>query len=128
MVWTQLPRRRAALYANLGLALAETGKLSDGISWLEKARDAFPDDLAHRYNLAVLLRRAGRSAEAEALWRGVVRADSTYPDAHLQIALLLEARGEFAKAAEFVDREVTLFPKNRSALAARARIAARRAR
>ncbi len=120
-----LPRRKAALYANLGLALAETGKLADGIGWLEKALEAFPDELAHLYNLAVLLRRAGRLAEAEVLLRGVVRADPTYPDAQFQLALLLEARGELALAAQLLDRELTLFPQNRSAASARARISAR---
>jgi tetratricopeptide (TPR) repeat protein len=104
--------KKASLFANRGLALADTGRIQDGIEWIEKAEKINPKELSFKYNLGVLLMRAYRNQEAGELFRYIIKSDPTYPDAHLQLALIYESTGRDDIALELITREVSLFPSN----------------
>ncbi|MHC4957538.1 MAG: tetratricopeptide repeat protein [Planctomycetota bacterium] len=52
--------------ANLGLARYKAGSQDDGIAMLEAARDAMPNELSTRLNLAIVYAEVGRREEAKA--------------------------------------------------------------
>lgn len=116
------PRRKASILVNKGIALADKGKTNDGIRWIREGLDLYPNEVSTRYNLGVLLVRAGRRDEAEREFRSIIRADSTYPDAHLQLAMIMESAGRYPAALSLLDRELQLFPNNSYARMIRSRV------
>ena len=63
-------------------------------------------------NLAVLLSRLGRNAEAETVLRSAVTAEPDAGDAHYSLGLLLAEQGELAASLEHLERAAALLPRN----------------
>src|SRR5438132_13380350 len=55
--------------------------------------------------------RCGRSAEAEAVWRGLLARQPDHPVALDVVGLVLARRGEFAAARDCFDRATTFAPQ-----------------
>jgi tetratricopeptide (TPR) repeat protein len=89
------PHLAAAAY-NLSLLLARD-RLAEALGW---ARTAYQDDpwAKYGYSLALLLRRAGRQAEALSTLRDTVRREPGMPEAHLLLGELWVERGAAAEA------------------------------
>ena len=94
---------------SLGLVLAQTGKLDEGIAHLQKAAAASPDDFEYRHNLGRALAAAGRFGEAiphfeQAVWasggRGLQSLD--------MLASMYAEVGRFREAAQAARRALDL--------------------
>lgn len=91
-------RRLLDVLANLGTAVAEQGRLREGIGRLERAHALAP----HQANVALLLSlfylRQADHAKAARLYRGVLAGDPDQADAHAGLAFALSALGEEEEA------------------------------
>ncbi len=118
-----IARLRAALeldpefikaWDKLGLCLDMTGQTEQAIAAYQKAvelnRGRTPAWAWPPLNLAVLLLRLSRTAEAEPYLREALRYDSRLPQAHYQLGVLLEKRGDDKVAAAEMERAAALDP------------------
>jgi cellulose synthase operon protein C len=97
----------------LGAILLDEGDLEEARIVLEEARDIFPgnpDPRGANRILAELHRRAGDGdAEIEALSRHVANVSTDY-DSHLELARLLEERGDLERAARSLEEALNVYP------------------
>lgn len=94
---------RATLLRDMGRILEREG---DYAAAAESYREAMAVDPGRNHHLDAgrALRRAGRLGEAEAELREALRRVPGGPRTHLEMALLLEERGDVAGAAEHLNR------------------------
>lgn len=85
------PEQASTLVA-LATLEAQEGKADAALALLARAEAAAPDDPAPAYQAAQLLLAAGRSAEAEARLRAIVRAHPTHASARNDLAWILAER------------------------------------
>lgn len=69
-----------------------------------------PADAAASFNLANLMRKAGRNVEAEATYRKAVKADPRFAEAWYNIADLLEEQGRIEDAIDCLKRALDIAP------------------
>lgn len=107
---------RARVLHMMGIALAQQGKVEDGLSRLREAVDADPAQTGFREELALMLSRFGRHEEAVESLREAIRVRPSAANArvHLGNELVTLRRVDEAKRmfAEAVERE----PRNAAAL------------
>ena len=84
---------------NLGVLLAESGRLPEALTHYEAALRLRPDYPLGYYNLANALGRAGRPAEAIAAYREAVRLKPDYVNAHNNLGAALVGGGDLAAGA-----------------------------
>ena len=94
--------------AGVSLAAAAGGRM---VAWEARSRS----------QVATALRLQGRNAEAEAMYRELLRDDAQDPDAGVDLARLLTDTGRPEEALGIVDKLLALDPRNGYALAERFR-------
>jgi hypothetical protein len=95
---------------NLGIALQESGRLSESIYQLEEALRIKPDYVTARFNLGNSLLHAGRYPEAMAQYEEVLQAQPNYPQLHNNMAVALAEMGRIPEAIEQFKAELELYP------------------
>lgn len=88
----------AGAYANLGIGLAEAGRLEEAVPFYRKAIELAPSDATAHANLGIALSGLGRIEEAGTEIVTALRLEPHLGAAHRAMALLLARRGNFADA------------------------------
>ncbi|RQZ47820.1 tetratricopeptide repeat protein [Burkholderia sp. Bp9099] len=84
-----------AAYVDLGALLCELEVRSeDALQVFDEAIAHFPDDAALHFNRAVAFEELGRKDDAERSYERCLELDPSYADAHHNLAILLEMRGD----------------------------------
>ena len=105
----------AQMHNNLGLALAEQGKLDEAAVHFNQAiriRDYYVK--AH-YNLGVTLAKQGKLNEAIEQYAKAIEVDPDDPDAHYNLGNALERRGQVDEAIVQFEHAVRLHPDHADA-------------
>lgn len=84
----------------MGLAVLRQGRVEEAATWLDKALDRDPDNLACRVARAVIHMTWGDAATAESECRAVLAVDAERADAQAVLAGSLEAQGRLEDAEE----------------------------
>ena len=108
-------RRTANVCNNLGLALALSGRIEDGVEQLQRALEIEPSAVQVHYNLAIMLPAVGRYDEAI---EQIQVALHSYPNAailHTDFAQCLEKKDRLVEALPQHRLAVTLEPKRTEA-------------
>jgi tetratricopeptide (TPR) repeat protein len=98
------------VHNNLGILLAEQGKLPEAEAAYRRAITLQPDYFFAHNNLGNLLAKQDRKAEAEASYRQAIAVQSDYFESHLFLAQLLESQGKIAEAVELYGKAASLEP------------------
>ncbi len=98
--------------------LLSSGRIEEGMLWLEKAVSLLPEDVEAATNLGILHGNAGETGKSRALFEQAVSVRPDYPPAHLQLGLLDQKEGNHEVAVEWMRRYLELAPntQNRSAV------------
>jgi tetratricopeptide (TPR) repeat protein len=87
------------ILALLGVAYAQTGRMTDSLRLLKRAVESDPDLPAGWLNLGVAHERSGDLAAAEAAFRSAILLQPDFPAAHEYLANLLEGAGRREESA-----------------------------
>ncbi|MGI8650076.1 MAG: tetratricopeptide repeat protein [Rubrobacter sp.] len=107
------PEIRDELAAHL---LAEKRNLPEALSLAEEAVALGRDEVRHLQTLAEVRLANSDDTGAEATFREVLALDPENPDAHLELGILYDKRGESAKAEEHFMESLKSDPSNPRAL------------
>ncbi|AET93034.1 TPR repeat-containing protein [Burkholderia sp. YI23] len=89
------PEPHYGAYVDLGALLCdEEHRCGDALAVFDEALSHFPDDAVLHFNRAVALEGVGRAEEAVQSYRRCLEADPDYADAHHNLAILLDKRGD----------------------------------
>jgi Tfp pilus assembly protein PilF/FtsH-binding integral membrane protein len=110
---------------DLGIVLAQSGRLEAARVRFAHAADRAPEDPVVVQNLALCLRRMNRPAEAAAQLERVSRLVPWNDDAWYELALIRDEQGRHSEALRLVTRALELNPSNRPAALLRGRLLAR---
>jgi tetratricopeptide (TPR) repeat protein len=84
-----------AAYVDLGALLCELeARCEDALHVFDESLSHFPDDAVLHFNRAVALEELGRFDDAEQSYKRCLELDPAYADAHHNLAILLERRGD----------------------------------
>ena len=85
-------------HTNLGIALAEAGRLPEAIAQYDASLALQPDDAATQLNLCTALTRSGRAAEAVPHGEAAVRLEPDSAGAHFNLGQALQQAGRLEEA------------------------------
>jgi tetratricopeptide (TPR) repeat protein len=89
------PRPFYAAYVDLGALLCELeSRCDDALHVFDEALIHFPEDAILQFNRAIAFEELGRFDDAERSYLRCLELDPTYADAHHNLAILLEKRGD----------------------------------
>lgn len=89
------PRPYHAAYVDLGVLLCELeARCNDALEIFDEALTHFPQDAVLHFNRAIALEDVGRFEDAERSYQRSLEIDPTHADAHHNLAILLEKRGD----------------------------------
>ncbi|GJH05950.1 tetratricopeptide repeat protein [Paraburkholderia terrae] len=89
------PRPYYAAYVDLGVLLCELeARCKDALNVFDAALTHFPDDAMLHFNRAIALEDLGRFEDAERSYQRSLEIDPTHANAHHNLAILLEKRGD----------------------------------
>nr|WP_205805722.1 tetratricopeptide repeat protein [Burkholderia sp. Ac-20365] len=89
------PRPYYAAYVDLGALLCELdARCNDALRVFDEALVHFPDDAVLHFNRAIAFEELGRFDDAEQSYQRCLELDPAYADAHHNLAILLEKRGD----------------------------------
>jgi choline-sulfatase len=74
---------------NMGIIYLQQDIAKKAISYLEKARSAQPDDIQIMLNQALAYRKSGQLSQSESILREILRRDSSFGAAYLNLAVVL---------------------------------------
>lgn len=94
--------------AQLAIERGDAARASEALKKLER-KGAAPEALL--FNVAVVLQRAGRAKDAEALYRRAVGANPNFVEGLVNLGHTLQAQGDRSAAEECWDRAVELRPE-----------------
>jgi tetratricopeptide (TPR) repeat protein len=97
------PEHGDAAFA-LGEALYVQGKAEEALPWLDRALAASPRDAEILHVKAIALDHLGRTPDAFAAYREVLRIDPAHVNASLNMAVLAARAGDPAEALQCIDR------------------------
>jgi tetratricopeptide (TPR) repeat protein len=103
--------RNEAVYADLGYALARTGKLDDAIESFNKALDATPGDPNANAGLGAALLEEGRLDESIGNCQKAIEAEPDLSPAHNTLGAALARNGDLAGAVEHLEKAAELTPE-----------------
>ncbi len=95
---------------NLGVALANSGRLQESIQHLHQALRAEPDDPQSHYNLGATFSRADQLQEAIEQYRQALQLKPSYAEAHNNLAVALAKAGRLQEAIEQYQEALRLKP------------------
>jgi Flp pilus assembly protein TadD len=95
---------------NLGLALAETGKIEEAIAEYRRSLELDPRSSQTHNNLGSVLAQAGRMAEATTYFERALELDPDNPRAHNNLGGALAESGRLPEAIEHLRRVVEIDP------------------
>ncbi len=87
---------------------------ADAIPRLEQCATIVLDDVELLADLGAAYEAAGRSADAERIYRQILTLDDTYADIHVRLARLLLPRGETVAARRHLERALQIQPNRQS--------------
>lgn len=102
----------APVHNAVGQILAERGEWKLARIHLDRASAADAVNPSYRNNLANVLKKLGRVAEAECMLRGIVESHPKASYAPYNLAMLLAERGDYHGAAELFIQALKLGPEN----------------
>jgi tetratricopeptide (TPR) repeat protein len=102
--------KHADTLALAGIATCQSGRLEDGIAYLQAAVKIRPESLDAQYNLAYALESTGRFEEAAVAYRMAIGIDPGNIDAHFNLGNVLHELDRPAEAAEHYRRVIALRP------------------
>ena len=89
------PQPFYAAYVDLGALLCELEvRCEDALHVFDEALTHFPDDAVLHFNRAIAFEELGRFEDAERSYEHCLALDPSYADAHHDLAILLERRGD----------------------------------
>ncbi|MCP3723614.1 tetratricopeptide repeat protein [Paraburkholderia sp. CNPSo 3272] len=89
------PQPFYAAYVDLGALLCELeARCEDALELSDEALAHFPDDAVLHFNRAIAFEELGRFEDAERSYMRCLELDPMYADAHHNLAMLLERRGD----------------------------------
>ncbi|MBL6967708.1 MAG: tetratricopeptide repeat protein [Desulfobacteraceae bacterium] len=97
-------------YSNLGQALAEQGRISEGIAHLYESLRIKPDYAIAHNNLGTALERQGRLKEAVKHYTAAVRIAPSLPAAHYNLGVVLHRQGNIKDAADHYIQTLRVMP------------------
>lgn len=84
-----------AAYVDLGALLCELeARCDDALHAFNEALSHFPEDSVLHFNRAIAYEELGRLDDAERSYKRCIELDPSYADAHHNLAILLETRGD----------------------------------
>lgn len=107
-----------------GLLAEQQHDVAAALEWYEKALQADPDHLEAMFRAALIEDRLGDDKEALALLEQCVYGDEASVNAILNLAVLYEERGMFARARACIDAVLDELPEHRRAKYLRRSVAA----
>jgi tetratricopeptide (TPR) repeat protein len=113
-LWSDTVAKRpenARAHTNLGIALAESGRVADAVVQYQEAIRIEPAIPAAQLNLCIALTRLGRPAEALPHGEAAVRMDPGNANAHVDLGLALVALGRAAEALPHYAEALRLQPQ-----------------
>ena len=96
-----------------GLAAMERGDFEAAQAFFAEADEMLPINSDAKNNLGVLYLRTGRIAEAQELWRQVVRTDPEYAIAYINLGFAAISLGEPEEAKKFAAAALAQSPSER---------------
>ena len=93
------------LLNNLGLCMIMSGRADEALTYFLSASDIRPDDARFHANAALALGLLGRYEESLATYRSI---ESDSGQAHYNLAVVCEARGDYENAGTLYTRAATL--------------------
>lgn len=115
MMVNEHPTNPVLLY-NLGMALSDTGKADEAVSYLESACSLSPDDVNARVALGVAHSRSGNNRRAIEELQDAVERDPGNLWAHRNLAACLAQEGQLDRAKEHFLRAVQISGDDQSSL------------
>jgi tetratricopeptide (TPR) repeat protein len=95
---------RATTWSNVSSALLRLERYEEAGAWARRAAERDPTSADARYNLALALQLAGRTADAERAWLELLDLGSAYAaEAREQLGLLCERERRYAEAVRWYD-------------------------
>jgi tetratricopeptide (TPR) repeat protein len=98
-------------HTNLGVALADQGRLDEGLAHSYEAVRIKPEQADAHANIGNLLARRGEYDEAISHYREAIRYWPELADAHNNLGVALGKQGDTAEAIESYRRALTFFPE-----------------
>ncbi len=95
---------------NLGLALANTGRLPEAMSHYEQALRIKPDIAEARYNLGIALAQVGRLPEAMSQYEQALRLRPDYADVHCNLGNAFLQEGKLGDAIGHYEQALRIKP------------------
>jgi protein O-mannosyl-transferase len=95
----QVTGNNALIHVNLGVALAEQGKLNQAIAQYTAALRLQPDFVQAHFNLGAALAAQGKFKQAIAQYTAALRLKPNLAATHIALGQALEAQDQFAEAA-----------------------------
>lgn len=105
----------AAVYANLGRLLMDTGRSDEALRAFEAALARAPEDATIHNTLGHELARLGRPKEAITHYRRALESDPMFALAHLNLGHALAEQGKHAEALEHYTKAQALRPTSPAA-------------
>jgi tetratricopeptide (TPR) repeat protein len=99
------------LHNNLGNVYLHQQQYPDSITHLSKALSIQPDSKVTQYNLGLAYSESGKSAEAKSAFLEVIRMDSSYWDAYINLARLFIKENNTKDAKDLLTRLLAKNPK-----------------
>jgi tetratricopeptide (TPR) repeat protein len=94
----------------LGFLYYETENFSESVSRFETFLASEPEDHEVRFFLGIVRRRMGEDAAAIEVFSAIPEESEHYSEAHTQLAVLFERKGDFSRALEEIELAVAAKP------------------
>ena len=100
----------AEAHGDLGIALAQTGKIEEAIAHYQQALRINPDFVEAHYNLGLALVQQGRLQEAISHWEQALRLKPDFAEAHYNLGLALVQQSRLQEAISHWEQALRLKP------------------
>ena len=96
----------ARSYAFLGLSYRHLGRFDEAKQYFQKGLKLDPHNVSCLFNLGFIAERQGESAVAETIFQQILKSNSNYPDALLELANIRIVSKRLPEAAELLKKYV----------------------